>query len=106
MMNIQLNPEELLYLYETILGQTASSSVLSSSTDKDILVGKFRKTILAVLEKEHVKIEKNMFATWTSQEAKKIEDLAIQNMTVKTKEKTKVFSVRSAKKQSNNKGMK
>ena len=47
-----------------------------------------------------------MFATWTSQEAKKIEDLAIQNMTVRTKEKTKVFSVRSAKKQSNNKGMK
>ena len=37
MMNIQLNPEELLYLYETMLGQTSSSSVLSSSTDKDIL---------------------------------------------------------------------
>ena len=106
-MNIQLNPEELLYLYETILGQTASSSVLSSSTDKDILVGKFRKTILAVLEKEHVKIEKNMFATWTSQEAKKIEDLAKQNMTIRTEAKTKVSSsARGAKKQSNNKGMK
>jgi septum formation topological specificity factor MinE len=99
MMNVQLNPEELLYLYETTLRQTSSSSVLSLSTDKDILIGKLRKTILAVLEKEHVKIEKNMFATWTSQEAKKIEDLAIQNMTVRTKEKTKVASsVRSAKK--------
>lgn len=98
-MNVQLNPEELLYLYETTLRQTSSSSVLSLSTDKDILIGKLRKTILAVLEKEHVKIEKNMFATWTSQEAKKIEDLAIQNMTVRTKEKTKVASsVRSAKK--------
>jgi len=99
MMNIQLNPEELLYLYETTLRQTSSSSVLSLSTDKDILIGKLRKTILAVLEKEHVKIEKNMFATWTSQEEKKIEDLAIQNMTVRTKEKTKVASsMRSAKK--------
>jgi len=98
-MNIQLNPEELLYLYETTLRQTSSSSVLSLSTDKDILIGKLRKTILAVLEKEHVKIEKNMFATWTSQEEKKIEDLAIQNMTVRTKEKTKVASsMRSAKK--------
>ena len=99
MMNVQLNPEELLYLYETMLGQNASSSVFSSSTDKDILVGKFRKTILAALEKEHVKIEKNMFVTWTSQEAKKIEDLTMQNMTVRTKEKTKVASsARSAKK--------
>lgn len=106
MMNIQLNPEELIYLYETTLRQTSSSSVFSLSTDKDILIGKLRKTILAVLEKDHEKIEKNMFTTWTSQEQSKIKELASQNMSISAKEKTEVFSARSAKKQSNNKGMK
>lgn len=73
-MNIYFTAEELLKAYDLLL-KSGDSSI-------DSIVAKLRSPILSALEKEQEKLEKTMFNAWTSQEAKKIEELAKQNQSV------------------------
>ena len=91
-MNVYLTAEELLTVYEMLLK--------NPSAGQEVLIAKVRAPILAVLEKEQERTEKEMFSAWTNQEAKKIEELAKQNMAVAAgvSKKSSVQQNRNAKK--------
>ena len=91
-MNVYLTAEELLTVYEMLLKNPAAG--------QEVLIAKVRAPILAVLEKEQERTENEMLSAWTNQEAKKIEELAKQNMAVAAgvSKKPSVQQNRNAKK--------
>lgn len=80
-MNINLTPNELVYLYETLL---ASSVANSEQQDAKLsIVSKARTALLDKLEKVSVESNKTLFQVWASQETKKVEDLSRKNSKLK-----------------------
>jgi hypothetical protein len=67
-MNVQLEPEELLRVYETLVRST-------DVADNAAILEKLKKPILSALEKEHEKVENLMFKNWTESESRKIQIL-------------------------------
>lgn len=68
-MTVTFSAEELLQVYEMLVKHGADTPLLE----------KLRKPILGILEKEHDRLEKDMYATWTAQELKKIDELSQKN---------------------------
>ena len=79
-MNIVFTDTELLQLYELL--------VKSSADDK--LVDKFRKPILALLEKEQDKQTKDAYVSWAAQESKKIDELNLKNTSLVSEKPAKM----------------
>lgn len=76
-MNVTLNAEEILCVYETLLKSK------NTTDEQDKIIAKFRKPILSALEKEQDKIDATMYQAWTENEVKKIEELTRENASMK-----------------------
>lgn len=83
-MNVTLTASELLQVYELLVKHGVDAQLLE----------KLRKPILGVLEKEHDRLEKDMYASWTAQELKKIEELAEKNNNIFVPKSAKMSSKR------------
>jgi len=67
-MNVQLAPEELLRVYETLVRS-------ADAADNAAILEKLKKPILSALEKEQEKAESLLFKNWTESESRKIQIL-------------------------------
>lgn len=83
-MNVTLTASELLQVYELLVKHGVDAQLLE----------KLRKPILGVLEKEHERLEKDMYVSWTAQELKKIEELAVKNSSLSVSKSAKMSTKR------------
>ena len=81
-MNINLTPLELVYLYETLLTSSVSSSEQQDA--RQSIVSKARTSLLEKLEKISVDTNKTQFESWAANEAKKVQDLEKKNDELKS----------------------
>jgi len=79
-MNVVFTDSEMLQLYELLVKCNAD----------DKLIDKFRKPILALLEREQEKQTKDAYTSWAAQEIKKIDELASQNSSLVTNKPAKM----------------
>jgi len=73
-MNLSLNPHELLHTFELLV-----KNQMIFPEDHEVLLNKFRSTILDSLTKEQDRLTSMSFQAWEGVQEKKIKDLSQQN---------------------------
>jgi hypothetical protein len=83
-MNLQLNPEQALALYELIVASTASSPK-SELSDRLVEVKlKLQSSVVGALDAIYSTSNKDKFSSWVKKEQEKISDLSSQLENLKT----------------------
>lgn len=83
-MNLQLNPEQALALYELIVATTSSSPKSDFSDKLNEVKSKLQTSVVEALDAIYSASNKDKFCTWIKQEQDKISQLNSQLEKLKT----------------------
>jgi len=83
-MNLQLNPSQILSLYELLVSSLTSNMDLETSTRLKEIKQKFDALIMQSLDEKHSSENKAKFSAWSSRENEKIVSLKndLQNLKI------------------------
>ena len=77
-MNVTLNSDELMYLFELVLRHPMSDSKVAER-----LLQRLKEPILTCLEKEEGRRSKETYAAWVDSESKRLKELDAKNVILK-----------------------